>query len=120
MKKLLASVLALAALLLFAAATPSGWVQGPTHLWRFQSDQSWDATTSTITASPVQAFFAYDLTNGAQTVTNQVGSVSFDPVAIGSSQKVTSGGITVDYGQLAALNAQAALDQWNAQQAIPK
>ncbi len=98
-----------------AAGAPGEWVQGPTHLWRFQSDQTWDSAEATITASPVTAFFCNDLTNGSQVVVNQIGSVSFDPVAIGTAQKVTAGNITVDYGQLAALNAQAALDQWNAQ-----
>ena len=125
MKKLLALVFAaaIAALLLTAAAVPGGWNQGPTHLWRFQSDQTWDAAEATITASPVTAFFCYDLTNGSQTVVTQVGSVTFDPVAIGKTQTVTVGQTTVDYGTLAALNAQAALDQWNAQQkaqAAPK
>jgi hypothetical protein len=105
------------ALFLTAATAPTGWVQGPTHLWRYQSDQTWDASTSTVTASPVTAFFSYDLANGSQVVTNQVGSVSFDPVAIGKDQTVTVGSVTVDYGTLAALNAKAALDQWNKQQA---
>lgn len=111
MKKILVALCLIVATL-YAA---TGWTQGPVHLWRFQSDQTWDASTSTITASPVQAFFSYDLTNGTQTVTNQVGSVTFDPLAIGATQSVTSAGVTVTYAQLAALNAQAALDQWNKQ-----
>ena len=115
--KLLLSVLAtFVAILLIGAAAPGGWTQGLTHLWRFQSDQIWDAAEATITASPVQAFFCNVLTNGSQNVTNQVGSVTFDPVAIGDQQSVTAGNVTVTYGQLAALNAQAALDQWNKQQ----
>lgn len=119
MKRILALILAvfIAAPLPLLLAAADGWTQGPTHLWRFQSDQTWDAKTSIITASPVQAFFCYELSNGTQTVQNQVGSVTFDPVAIGMQQTVTVGKVTVDYGTLAALNAQAALDQWNKQQA---
>jgi hypothetical protein len=119
-KLTLVFVALVATFLLVAAAAPGNWVQGPTHLWRYQSDQTWDAANSTITASPVTAFFAYDLANGSQVVTNQVGSVSFDPVAIGKDQSVTAAGVTVDYATLAALNAQAALDQWNKQQAAAK
>ena len=117
--KLIAIFAALAAAFLLTGATSSDWVQGPTHLWRFQSDQTWDSAEATITASPVTAFFCSDLTNGSQVVKNDAGSVTFDPVAIGSSQKVTSGNVTVDYGQLAALNAQAALDQYNKQAKKP-
>ena len=122
MKNKLVSILAaaLAVLLFTAQGAPGGWTQGPTHLWRFQSDQTWDVSESTITASPVTAFFCNDLTNGSQTVKNDAGSVTFDPVAIGTSQKVTAGGVTVDYGTLAGLNAQAALDQYNKQQAAKK
>lgn len=116
MKKLFAVIVAAVALLSIAQVPPGGWTQGPTHLWRFQSDQTWDAAEAVITASPVTAFFCYELNNGSQSVVNQVGSVTFDPVAIGSKQTVTVGKTTVDYGTLAALNSQAALDQWNKQQ----
>ena len=47
---------------------------------------------------------------------NDAGSVTFDPVAIGKAQSVTAAGTTVTYDVLAALDAQAALDQYNKQQ----
>ena len=110
---------ALAVLLFTAQSSPGGWTQGPTHLWRFQSDQTWDSAEATITASPVTAFFCSDLTNGSQVVKNDAGSVTFDPVAIAKTQSVTAAGTTVTYDVLAALNAQAALDQYNKQAKKP-
>ena len=69
----------------------------------------------------MQAFFGYTLSN-ASTGESQffgAGSVNFDMVALGK-ETVTSGKITVTYADLAALNGQAAMDQWNAQQATQK
>ncbi len=118
--KLVLIIAAVFAALLFSAATvPGQWTQGPTHLWRHQTDATWDSSTSTITAAPTTAFFEYELTNGSAVVENPVGSVNFDPVAIGATQTITVGNVTVDYGTLAKLNAQAALDQWNKQQPPP-
>ena len=119
MKKTLAIFAVLAAAFLLTGATSGDWVQGPTHLWRFQSDQTWDSAEATITASPVTAFFCSDLTNGSQVVKNDAGSVTFDPVAIAKTQSVTAAGTTVTYDVLAALNAQAALDQYNKQAKKP-
>ena len=115
--KLIAPVIAFFALTIAALAqVPGGWVQSPTVLWRFQCDPVFASTG--CTSAPTTGFFGYTLSNGStgQNTFVQAGSVTFDPIAIGT-QAVTADGITVTYQQLADLNAQAAADQWAAKNA---
>jgi hypothetical protein len=122
MKRILATFAAIvAASVLIAAAAASDWVQGPTLLWRYQSDPTFAKDSSTLATCPVQAFFGYTLSNTSTGATQffQDGSVTFDMVALGE-KTVTASKVTVTYAQLAALNGQAAADQFAAQQAAAK
>ena len=117
MNKILATLALVLLPVIASAQVPGGWTQGPTVLWRFQCDPTFTADGTCVSA-PTTGFFGYTLTNGStgQTQFFQAGSVTFDPVAIGT-QTVTADGVTVTYKQLIDLNAQAADDQWAAQNA---
>lgn len=125
MKLLIALVLAslfAAPAPLVHAATATDWTQGPTLLWRYQCDPTFQKDSETLASAPVTAFFGYTLAN-VSTGESQFFQVqpptSFDMVALGK-ETVTASGTTVTYAQLAALNGQAAMDQYNAQQAQQK
>lgn len=98
---------------LFAAAAPGTWTQGPTTLWRYQSDPVFAPDSATLTAAPVNAYFGYTLTNASAGSSQffQAGDVSFDLVASGT-ETVTVDGVTLTYLQLANFNGKAAADQW--------
>lgn len=113
--KIPALLLLLVAILTIAAVNGTDWTQGPTILWRYQSDPVF--TKDTLATAPVTAFFGYTLSNASTGESQffQAGQVSFDMVVLGK-ETVTSGDVTVTYAQLAALNGQAATDQWDKQQ----
>lgn len=103
------------------AATSGDWTQGPTLLWRYQADPTYQKDSTTLATTPVTAFFGYTLTNATSGESQffQAGSASFDMVALGK-ETVTASGVTVTYSQLAALNGQAAMDQYDKQQSAAK
>ncbi len=105
-------------------AALSGWVQGPTILWRYQCiAPTYAPDSSTLATAATDGFFGYTLTNGSTGESTFVGAgeVTFDPVAIGDKEEitVTVDGVetTVDYLTLAYLNGQACVDQYAKQQA---
>lgn len=90
----------------------STWTQGPTVLWRMQCDPVINSVGE-ATSAPYVAFWHYPLSNAS---TGQVewiddGKVTFDLIKL-KDTKVTAAGVTITYGQLASLNAQAAADQF--------
>lgn len=91
------------------------WIQGPSVIWREQCDPVVDLV-GVCTSAPYTAFRHYSLSNASTGESTWVddGQVTFDMIALKDTQ-VTAGGVTISYGQLAALNAQAAHDQFDQQ-----
>lgn len=109
MKRLLTLVLSLAALSAAFAQAPA------IVLWRYQVTAPTFNAQGDCTSALVNGMFGYysaNLVTGKQEL-SQCGQADFDLVALGSTS-VTASGVTVTYAQLAALNAAACQQQWNA------
>lgn len=115
MKKLLASILVIAALVFCTAASAPSYTQGPATQWRLQCDPAFSAQGA-LTSATVQAFFQSTFTNTqdpSDTFTKQLGSVNIDTIK-DAAKTVTYDGKTYTYGEIIAAAAAMCAQEWNA------